>query len=95
MFNLLKLENNKTFCFQYAIYVFTDCGELTPPANGAVNTDHGTKFQAEATYVCDQGYKLVGNVQRQCLETGEWGGLKPSCHEEGKWWHQLRHVFVV
>ena len=61
-----------------------DCGPLTDPANGQVNTS-GTTFGSTATYTCDTGYILSGSQSRTCRAfsspgpTGLWTSRKPLC----------------
>ena len=40
-------------------------------------TDNQEGSQAE--YVCDEGFGLVGEQYRVCLETGKWSGTEPQC----------------
>ncbi len=56
-----------------------DCGVLTNPTNGAVQTASGTAFGASATYSCSAGYSLVGEAGRTCLATGLWSGVAATC----------------
>ena len=51
------------------------CGDLSGPENGAVSID------SLATYSCNEGYDLVGNVTRECLG-GSWSGSSPQCKGE-------------
>ena len=53
------------------MYADIDCGELEPPANGAVNVS-GTTYNSTATYSCDEGYVLVGVSTSTCLGSGNW-----------------------
>lgn len=55
-----------------------DCGLLENPSNGQV-TLSGTVFESVATYQCDSGFNLVGNVERVCQASGEWSGTDASC----------------
>ena len=55
-----------------------DCGNLTDPHNGQVNTS-GTKLEQTATYSCNTGYNLVGDSTRTCQARGEWSGSAPTC----------------
>lgn len=55
-----------------------DCGTLSPPANGAVETD-GTRYLSTATYACDVGHELVGGATRTCQADGRWSGSAPTC----------------
>lgn len=60
-----------------------ECPALPQPDNGLV-TLSGVTFGSLATYVCNAGFVLDGNVQRTCLATGEWSGSDPSCIGEGE-----------
>ena len=40
-----------------------DCSALTNPANGQVSHPDGTTFGQTATYSCNTGYNLVGDMQ--------------------------------
>ena len=65
-------------------YVFlsltvVDCGNLTDPANGQVKHTSGTTFGENATYSCNTGYNLVGDMTRTCQATGNWSGSAPTC----------------
>ena len=63
----------------YNILTALQCLDLPPIANGSItyapdnvpNFDLGTV----ATYECDTGYILSGNVDRICVEGGENSGL--------------------
>ena len=55
-----------------------DCEGLDNPLNGQVILS-GTEFGSFATYKCDAGLNLVGNVERLCQENGEWSGADPVC----------------
>ncbi|XP_053397670.1 adhesion G protein-coupled receptor L4-like isoform X2 [Mercenaria mercenaria] len=59
--------------------VCDDCGVLPGQHNGRVNITDGTEYNGTATYSCDEGFQLVGDKTRQCLNTGKWSGLEPSC----------------
>ncbi len=71
----------------YSIYLFTgkDCGPLSDPANGKVDTSAGTKFTAKATYSCSDGFEFCpqcdNTVQRTCEDNG-WSGEEPKCQGE-------------
>ena len=55
-----------------------NCGDLDDPANGQVVLN-GTLFGSIATYTCDPGFILVGDVERMCQANGEWSGTEPTC----------------
>ena len=56
-----------------------DCGQLMPPVNGLVDTTGGTVFEREAVYSCREGYEVNGPTTRQCLASGQWNGMEPTC----------------
>ena len=60
-----------------------DCGPLSDPANGAVHLSEGTGFGDIAVYSCDAGYFLSGIPTRDCLATGLWSGVEPTCDRKG------------
>nr|XP_042895666.1 sushi, von Willebrand factor type A, EGF and pentraxin domain-containing protein 1 isoform X2 [Parasteatoda tepidariorum] len=37
------------------------------------------KYGSSVEYYCDEGYKLIGSIQRLCTGDGEWAGLEPEC----------------
>ena len=59
--------------------LITDCGSLTNPSNGAVDTSSGTVVGSPATYSCNTGYRLQGTDSRGCQETGLWSLVPPTC----------------
>ncbi len=60
--------------FLYTVAV--DCGSLTDPTNGMVDTPT-TTFGSTATYTCNSGYN--GDTTRTCGDTGDWSGSDPTC----------------
>lgn len=63
------------------LHTVIDCGALTNPVDGIVNTAGGTTFGMEATYSCMDGYELTGPPTRVCTRTG-WNGTEPICSGE-------------
>ena len=61
------------------------CPELSAPANGGVTLNTQTfGVGTTATYSCDPGYVLVGEITRTCEDThrgatGTWNGTEPLC----------------
>ena len=56
-----------------------DCGPLSDPPNGQVNTP-STLLGSQATYNClGSGYILNGDSSRQCGTDGMWTGSQPEC----------------
>ena len=58
---------------------YLDCGPLTNPTNGTVDTSAGTTAGNTATYSCNTGYNLDGNSVVQCRTDGTWNGTAPRC----------------
>jgi len=56
-----------------------NCGPLLRPLNGAVDLGDGTKVGAIAKYSCNPGHAQNGSSTRQCLASGVWSGVAPSC----------------
>jgi len=54
-----------------------DCPDLPAPANGAVSMS-GIIVGSTATYSCNEGFSLDGNVERTC-EDDMWTGTEPVC----------------
>ena len=62
----------------YPILPAIDCGDLNSPSNGQV-TLTGTTFGSTATYECNTGFTLMGNMERTCQDDGNWSGNEPTC----------------
>ena len=54
------------------------CGFLPDPENGSV-TISGPTLGSVATYSCDTGYDLIGDMERVCQDNGTWSGNQPVC----------------
>ncbi|KAF5895070.1 complement component receptor 1-like protein, partial [Clarias magur] len=54
------------------------CGNPDEIVNGKYQTPEGILFGATITAVCNQGYHLVGQRNRNCRENG-WDGRTPVC----------------
>lgn len=63
------------------LYIGIDCGDPGTPTNGTT-TVSSTTAGSVATHTCDDGFILVGERERTCLETASWSAPLPSC--EGK-----------
>ena len=55
-----------------------DCGHPGEPTNGS-GIFPNTFVGSIVTYQCDSGFRLVGNMQRKCQESGLWNGEIPIC----------------
>ena len=61
---------------------FSDCGNLTV-LNGEFNAPSGTTLGQWATQSCDIGYKLAGDENIICTDSG-WNGTAVNCSIVGK-----------
>ncbi len=50
--------------------------------NGMLDTSSGTTFMNTATYSCDDGYGLMGDMTRTCQSDGIWSLTAPTCRGE-------------
>ena len=78
---------------QYTIYVYScssleiychiivNCGDLNDPNNGQVSLN-GTILGSIATYTCDPGFNLTGDMERTCQANGDWSGSEPVCQSQ-------------
>ena len=68
------------FSYFFFFYITAiNCGPLTDPDNGQVDTSSGTIFGSTATYTCDTGYTLSGSQTRTCGADGMWTLSEPFC----------------
>lgn len=63
------------------IVIVVNCGGLTSPLNGNVSVN-GTVYESTATYMCYDGYILMGEHHRHCLANGSWSHKQPSCERK-------------
>ncbi len=63
--------------FLYTVAV--DCGSLSDPGNGTVNAPTTTFMNTAATYNCNTGYNLTGDMTRTCQANVTWSGTAPTC----------------
>ena len=56
-----------------------DCNHPDKPGNGSVLIS-STKYKGRATYACDVGFVMVGDLVRICTENGTWNGTAPVCN---------------
>ncbi len=78
--SLVRSNIPVTICYLYRTAV--DCGDLTDPINGTVDTSSGTTFNMTATYTCDTGYTLTGYNTRTCGSDGVWMPQAPICNRK-------------
>ena len=56
------------------VFLPTDCGELSIPANGKVVIPGNTTYGQTARFFCSPGYDLQGHKNVSCEENGKWSG---------------------
>ena len=54
------------------LYTVVDCGPITNPSNGQVNTSNGTTFESVVTFSCNAGYMLSHQQMLMCGADGMW-----------------------
>ena len=55
-----------------------DCGDPGEPSYGAGNYTN-TYVGSIVSYSCNSEFRLVGNMERICQESGMWTGTVPTC----------------
>ena len=58
-----------------------DCGALSAPENGLL-VINDTTLGSLVTYSCIEGYNLIGDGMRTCLDNGSWSGQDPVCQSK-------------
>ena len=53
-----------------------DCDPLLPPPNGTVSFQNTT----HATYLCDEGFILLGGYETRTCHNGAWSSTDPTCN---------------
>ena len=59
---------------------FSGCDPLDPPCAGSISAPN-TTVGSIATYSCDLGFYLTGDVTRTCQSDGYWSGSMPCCEK--------------
>lgn len=78
----LKLSYKYTGYVNIVLYIIAiTCQSLSEPQNGGVQFTSLVKGSI-ASYSCSDGFKLIGEVNRQCLVTGQWSGEEPTCYRK-------------
>ena len=63
--------------------LISDCGLAPVPQFGSVAVS-GTTYGHSATYICLEGYNIVGLGIRTCDQDSEWSGATPTCVPVGE-----------
>ena len=56
-----------------------DCANLPAPLNGTV-IGNQTTYPNKLTFLCDEGFDLVGSSVLQCKADGYWNERQPICN---------------
>ena len=79
---ILELYVKVVFLYVAKLYYnklyFIVCDALSNPVNGHVRNTM-TGVGDSATYYCDYGYDLIGDVTVRCQLNGNWSGSPPTC----------------
>ncbi len=80
---ILKLiSSSAAYRISFSFVVAIDCGPLSNPVNGTVDTSSGTAFLNVANYTCNIGYAIIGSDTRTCEEDGIWNSSTPTCQRK-------------
>ena len=63
------------------LFVVVSCGDPGIPSNGT-RTGSTFTFANEVNYTCVNGFKLIGDIRRNCLPSGNWSGDLPTCQSK-------------
>ena len=64
-----------------------DCGPLPNIQNGRVELNPNTLENSTASYFCDEGYELIGDMSRTCQrQNAMWNGTEPICRSKSYSW---------
>ena len=55
-----------------------ECSPLEDPLDGSVTVD-SFSLGSTAVYSCDEGFDLVGEAMRTCMNNSQWSGEAPQC----------------
>ena len=78
--SVIQLHKNNVFSQRHSFQT-VDCGALDDPNNGQVSHNE-TTVGSDATYTCDPGFMLIGNMIRICQASGIWSGDEPVCQSQ-------------
>ena len=60
--------------------LYPGCPIPLPPVHGNVDDSNGRAAGDTITYSCDSGYRLVGEITRECRDDTTWSGNDPVCY---------------
>ena len=73
-----EYKNSTQVCYKFDLHTEVNCGDPGIPANGSTVVS-STTLNAVALHTCNDGFVLVGQSERVCLENAEWSAPLPSC----------------
>ncbi|XP_060580506.1 uncharacterized protein LOC132737264 [Ruditapes philippinarum] len=82
-FSVPTIQCRDTGVWDTATCDIIDCGRLDDLMNGTIITSNGTTYGSTATYTCDEGLDIIGDVTRICDASGQWSKTKPDCLLKG------------
>ncbi|XP_026693209.2 sushi, von Willebrand factor type A, EGF and pentraxin domain-containing protein 1-like isoform X5 [Ciona intestinalis] len=55
------------------------CDEVTAPDHGFMNCTNNNLYASQCGFQCNQGFVLVGSIQRACQHNKQWSGIETYC----------------
>nr|XP_018667880.1 sushi, von Willebrand factor type A, EGF and pentraxin domain-containing protein 1-like isoform X2 [Ciona intestinalis] len=55
------------------------CDEITAPDHGFMNCTNDNLYASQCGFQCNQGFVLVGSIQRVCQHNKQWSGIQTFC----------------
>ena len=83
---------NKTY--QLHCLFESDCGPITSPTDGSVDSSEGTVYLSVAVFECNLGYTMAGSETSMCEATADWSDPTPDCNINGKTFYKCSFLFL-
>ena len=77
--SMVRCDSDGNWSGNIPTCVAVNCGQPPFVDNAIIIDSEQHSFRSIVTYICDVGYKLVGQQSSTCLATGVWSGHQPSC----------------
>ncbi|XP_033125717.1 CUB and sushi domain-containing protein 3-like, partial [Anneissia japonica] len=75
---MVTCQSNGTWSDSPPTCQLVNCGDPGTPTNGEKNGSDET-YGSTVTYVCDNGYNLIGTAMVTCQSDGTWSNSTPTC----------------